>query len=106
MEQLNRIELRGTVGSVRLQTFNGNQMIRFTLATNYAFKDKEGMAVIDTAWHNIVAWRNSADLAEKYIEIINLFFINSEFSFSNLLFVLLSVYVLFFVFVELLLLFC
>ena len=49
MEQLNRIELRGTVGSVRLQTFSENVMARITVATNYAYKDREGAAVIDTS---------------------------------------------------------
>lgn len=56
MEQLNRIELRGTVGSVRLQTFSDNVMARITVATNYAYKDREGAAVIDTSWHSVVAW--------------------------------------------------
>lgn len=58
MEQLNRIELRGVVGSVRLQNFADNKMARFTLATNYAYKDREGAAVIDTSWHNVVVWEN------------------------------------------------
>ena len=56
MEQLNRIELRGVVGSIRTQTFSDNVMARMTVATNYAYKDKEGAAVIDTSWHNVVAW--------------------------------------------------
>lgn len=56
MEQLNRIELRGVVGSIRMQTFSENVMARMTVATNYAYKDKEGAAVIDTSWHNVVAW--------------------------------------------------
>lgn len=30
-------------------------MARLTLATNYAYKDKDGTAVIETAWHNVVA---------------------------------------------------
>lgn len=58
MEQLNRVELRGAVGSVRTQTYSDNVMARFTIATNYAYKDKEGAAVIDTSWHNVVAWQN------------------------------------------------
>ena len=58
MEQLNRIELRGVVGSVRLQNYSENKMARITLATNYAYKDREGSAVIDTSWHNVVAWEN------------------------------------------------
>ena len=56
MEQLNRIELRGVVGSIRMQTFDDNRMARIGLATNYAYKDRDGTAVIDTSWHNVVAW--------------------------------------------------
>ena len=56
MEQLNRIELRGVVGSIRTQTFSDNVMARMTVATNYAYKDREGAAVIDTSWHSVVAW--------------------------------------------------
>ena len=56
MEQLNKIELRGVVGSVRLETYEDSRMARINLATNYAYKDREGTAVIDTTWHNVVAW--------------------------------------------------
>lgn len=56
MEQLNKIELRGVVGGVRLQNFDDSRMARINLATNYAYKDREGTAVIDTSWHNVVAW--------------------------------------------------
>lgn len=64
MEQLNRIELRGTVGSIRLQTFSDNMVARLTLATNFAYKDKEGAATIDTSRHSILAreGRNIHDL--------------------------------------------
>ena len=65
MEQLNRVELRGVVGNVKLHTFSDNRMARMTLATDYVFKDKEGNPVIDTSWHNVVAWegKNIADLS-------------------------------------------
>ena len=42
MEQLNRIELKGVVGNVRIQDFNESRMARIGLATNYAYKDREG----------------------------------------------------------------
>ena len=42
MEQINKIELRGNVGNVKLQTVGNNENIRFSVATNYAYKDKEG----------------------------------------------------------------
>jgi single-strand DNA-binding protein len=56
MEQLNKIELRGNVGSVMVRTFEGKRAARITLATNYAYKDRDGMAMIETTWHNINAW--------------------------------------------------
>ncbi len=56
MEQLNKIELRGVVGSVRIQSYEVNKMARISLATNFAYKDRDGTAVIDTSWHHIVAW--------------------------------------------------
>ena len=56
MEQLNKVELKGVVGNVRIQTYDENRMARIGLATNYAYKDREGTAVIDTSWHNVIAW--------------------------------------------------
>ena len=56
MEQLNRVELRGIVGNVRIQTYDENKVARIGLATNFAYKDREGTAVIDTSWHNVIAW--------------------------------------------------
>ena len=55
MEQLNRIELRGSVGTVKTQTYTDAVVARLTVATNYAYKDKSGNAVIETAWHNVIA---------------------------------------------------
>lgn len=64
MEQLNRIEIRGVVGNLKLQTFSENAVARFAVATNYAYKDKNGAAVIETSWHNVIAreGRNIRDL--------------------------------------------
>lgn len=60
MEQLNRIELRGMVGNAKVQTYSGNKVLRFTVATSYAFKDKNGDAVIDTQWHSVSVWEGRA----------------------------------------------
>ncbi len=64
MEQINKIELRGNVGSVRIQTFEGRKVARISVATNFAYKDKDGAAVIETSWHNVTAWegKNIRDL--------------------------------------------
>lgn len=56
MEQLNRIELRGNVGNCKIQTVGNSKVARFSVATNYIFKGRDGNAVIETTWHNVVAW--------------------------------------------------
>lgn len=56
MEPLNRIELRGFVGSVYVKDFGNTTSTNFSLATNYAYKDKSGCPVIETTWFRIIAW--------------------------------------------------
>ena len=56
MEQMNRVELRGLVGSTRVQTHSGRRVCRMSVATSRAYKDPMGMAKIDTTWHNVSAW--------------------------------------------------
>lgn len=58
MEQLNRIELRGTVGSIKTQEISGANVANFTVATNLAYRDKDGGAIIETTWHNVTAWES------------------------------------------------
>ena len=58
MEQLNRVELRGTVGSVYVKDFGTTRCVNFSVATNYCFKDREGSPVIETTWHRVLAWEN------------------------------------------------
>ncbi|MBO7118006.1 MAG: single-stranded DNA-binding protein [Bacteroidales bacterium] len=56
MEQINRIELRGNIGFVRVQTYNGQKALRMTVATNYVYRGSNGEPVIETTWHYISAW--------------------------------------------------
>ena len=68
MEFINRIEIVGIVGTIRKQTFSGRTVATFSVVTEYAFKDKSGCPVIETTWHNVVAWQNGdmpLDLLEK-----------------------------------------
>lgn len=74
---LNKVMLIGNVGrdpevryidSASTQGQNPNSKVAsFTLATTERFRDKMGNLQENTEWHNIVAFRNSADLAEKFI---------------------------------------
>jgi len=58
MEQLNRIEIRGIVGSVRFQTYQDRNVCHFSVATSYVYKNRNGEPVIETTWHNVNAWEN------------------------------------------------
>ncbi len=69
MEQLNRIELRGVVGSVRMANVSGKNVANFTMATSRAYTKKDNTAVIETEWHNVAAWEGGKiqqlDMIEK-----------------------------------------
>ncbi len=72
---LNKVMLIGNVGrDPEVRYLEGNQgaanatkVASFTLATTERYRDRNGETRENTEWHNIVAWRNSADLAEKFI---------------------------------------
>lgn len=73
---LNKVMLIGNVGKdpeVRYLDGNNNpnsgnaKVATFPLATTERYRDRNGELRENTEWHNIVAWRNSADVAEKYI---------------------------------------
>ncbi len=65
MEQLNKVELIGTVGSVYVKDFGNTRCANFSVATNYCFKDREGCPVIETTWHRVIAW-DSPDNADAF----------------------------------------
>lgn len=58
MEQLNRIEIIGRVGNSTVNKYGETQTIRFSVATDYVYKDRTGTPVIETTWHNVSAWEN------------------------------------------------
>lgn len=66
---VNQIYLLGRCGKdAEVRTAGQSKVATFSLATGGKYKTKDGREVDDTAWHNIVAWRNLADLAEKCIK--------------------------------------
>lgn len=59
MEHLNRVQLRGVIGSVSVQEVSGKRVCRFTLATERAYKDATGEPRIDTTWHSVSVWEGN-----------------------------------------------
>ncbi len=77
---VNKVILVGNVGrdpEVRYLE-NGVAVAKFPLATSDNYKNKNGERVSNTEWHNIVAWRGLAEIAEKYVKKGNQLFIEGK----------------------------
>ena len=69
MAGVNKVILVGNLGKdpeVR-HLENGIKVARFTVATSETYT-KDGQKVTNTEWHNIVVWRNLAEITEKYLK--------------------------------------
>lgn len=70
-KSVNQCLIIGNVGKdPEIKTFdNGIKVASFSVATSTGgYKKQDGTDVPEkTSWHNIVAWRGLADIAEKYI---------------------------------------
>lgn len=66
---VNSVYLMGRTGKdPEVRMAGQTKVAQFSLATGGKFTTKDGKEMDDTAWHSIVAWRNLAELAEKYIK--------------------------------------
>lgn len=67
---VNKVILIGNVGGDPDVKYldGGVAVTRFSLATTEVYNNKNGERVNQTEWHNIVLWRNLAQIAEKYVK--------------------------------------
>lgn len=66
---MNTVLLVGFVGQSPKTTYlnDGQKMVTFSLATSENYKNKAGEKVEKTEWHNIVCYRYTADLVDRYV---------------------------------------
>jgi len=67
---VNKVELNGFIGiepEVKTLT-NGSKLVRFRMATNESYKNKDGEWVTNTTWHNVVMWNKTAEKAEETLK--------------------------------------
>lgn len=69
---VNKAILIGNVGQdpeIRYtgEATNGTKVATLRLATTERYRDRNGNLQEHTEWHNIVVWRNTADVVEKYV---------------------------------------
>lgn len=50
------------------ETPNGQKVATFSVATNRKWKDKQDQMQEEVEYHNVVAWRWLADIAESYMQ--------------------------------------
>ncbi len=67
---INRVILIGRLGDDPKSRYtpNGDAVVNFNIATNEAWKDKDGNPQVRTDWHRIVAWRQLAEFCIKYLK--------------------------------------
>ncbi len=66
---VNKVILVGNLGKdpELRYTPSGAAVATFSLATSERFKDRSGELQERTEWHNIVTWRNLAEICGKYL---------------------------------------
>ena len=66
---VNKVILVGNLGKdpELRYTPSGAAVVTFSMATTERYKDKDGNRQEKTEWHNIVAWRQLAEICGKYL---------------------------------------
>lgn len=65
----NNVQIIGHLGNDPLlkTTESGKKLARFSVATNESYWNASGEKVVETQWHQIVAWERLAEVVEKYL---------------------------------------
>ena len=78
---VNKAFILGRVGKdPQVQHINDTKKVSFSMATtDRGYTKQDGTQVPDrTEWHNIVAWRNLAEICEKYVHKGDLLYIEGK----------------------------
>ncbi len=69
MAGVNKVILIGNLGlDPEIRTLeSGAKVARLRLATTEAYTNREGQRVENVEWHNVVLWRQLAEIAEKFL---------------------------------------
>lgn len=80
MKGVNKVILIGNLGrDPEVTTLEGGVTVaKFPLATTESYKDREGVRHDQTEWHNIVAWRQLADVCGKFLHKGSLVYVEGK----------------------------
>lgn len=82
---INKVTLIGNLGAdPEIRHLDSGVMVaRFPVATNETYKDKDGNFQQITEWHNVVAWRELAERAEKSLKKGMLVYVEGKISYRK-----------------------
>lgn len=61
MEELNRIELQGRIGNIKVYEVGNSKTARISIATNRMFETTDGAKAVETTWHVISVWQENIE---------------------------------------------
>ena len=66
----NKVQLIGNLGNnPEVKTLEtGKKMAKFSIATNETYRNVKGEKIVETQWHNLIAWGKIAEITEKYLQ--------------------------------------
>lgn len=56
---MNRVELQGRVGTVRVMSVGDTMVANFSIMTEYTYTTPEGALVVEASWFNAVAYEKN-----------------------------------------------
>lgn len=64
MEYINKVDLQGRVGAVRLDNIQGRNVASFSVVTEFVWQGENGQFFNECTWHQVSAWdgENVCDL--------------------------------------------
>lgn len=67
---MNKVFIIGHIGQDPqvINKTSGNKIVKFSIASNESYKDKQGNKVEATEWHNVTVFGKQADVAEQYFK--------------------------------------
>lgn len=82
---INKVTLIGNLGSdPEIKHLESGAMVaRLSVATNENYKDKDGNWQKQTEWHNVIAWRELAERADKMLKKGHLVFVEGKISYRK-----------------------
>lgn len=69
MEQINRVELAGRVGTVRVNKVGERSVCNFSVATSFLYKSQDGTPSEEVCWHNCVLWTGRKYPSTDFIRV-------------------------------------